>query len=105
MSFNEDFLPKKRLTHLPPLINSHTAHKSLKKSVAVLAAFHGYDQSTDQSLDVLTDATSQFLSKFCNSLRQARDKELTNSSKNGFPDIICRAYQEMGLGSILDMRS
>ena len=105
MSFNEDFLPKKRLTHLPPLINSHTAHKSLKKSVAVLTAFHGYDQSTDQSLDVLTDATSQFLSKFCNSLRQARDKELTNSSKNGFPDIICRAYQEMGLGSILDMRS
>ena len=46
MSFNENFLPKKRLTHLPPLINSHTAHKSLKKSVAVLTAFHGYDQST-----------------------------------------------------------
>ena len=46
MSFNEKFLPKKRLTHLPPLINSHTAHKSLKKSVAVLTAFHGYDQST-----------------------------------------------------------
>ena len=105
MSFNENFLPKKSLTHLPPLVNSHTAQKSLKKSVAVLSAFHGYDQSTDQALDVLTDATSQFLSKFCNLLRHARDRELNNSSKSGFPDIICRVYQEMGLGSILDMRS
>ena len=78
MPFNEDFLPKKRLTHLPPIVNSQTAHKSLKKSVALLTAFHGYDQSTDQALDVLTDATSQFLTKFCNLLRHARDKELTN---------------------------
>ena len=103
-SFNEDVLPKS-LSHLPPLINSHTAHKSLKKSVAALTAFHGFDQSSDQALDVLTDATSQFLSKFSNLLRHSRDKELSTNSKCGFPDIICRVYQEMGLGSILDMRS
>ena len=94
-----------KLNTLPPLMSSHKAQKALKKSVAVLTAFHGYDLSTDQALDVLTDATSQFLSKFCNLLRHARDRELLNSSKNGFPDILCRVYSEMGLGSILDIRS
>lgn len=86
-----------------PIIHSHQAAKSTKKAVAALVAFHGYDHSTDQALDVLSDATGQFLTKFCTLLRQARDKELSNNSKNGFPDIICRVFTEMGLGSILNI--
>ena len=80
---------------LPALVHSHQAHKSLKKAVAALSAFHGYESSSDQALDVLTDATSQFLTKFCTLLRHARDRELLTSSNNGFPDIICRVYREM----------
>ena len=94
-------MPKKSLNL--PQIHSHQAAKSTKKAVAALVAFHGYDYSTDQALDVLSDATGQYLTKFCTLLRQARDKELLTNSKNGFPDIICRVYTEMGLGSILNV--
>lgn len=90
---------------LPPLIHPKQAHSSLRKSVAAVTAFHGFDQSTDQALDVLTDATSHYLAKFCSLLRAARDKELVSHSKNGFPDLVCRAYEEMGIGSILNIRS
>ena len=92
----------KSLNNLPP-IHSHQAAKSTKKAVAAIVAFHGYDYSTDQALDVLSDATGQYLTKFCTLLRQARDKELLTKSKNGFPDIVCRVYSEMGLGSILNI--
>lgn len=104
LSFNEHHAAKS-LTELPPLLNSQSAYKSLRKSVATLAAFHGYDMSTDEALDVLTDATHQFLSKFCGLLRSGRDKELFNGSKCGFPDVVCRVYKEMGHGSILDIRN
>ena len=90
---------------LPPLIHPKQAHSSLRKSVATLAAFHGFDQSTDQALNVLTDATSHYLAKFCSLLRAARDKELLSKSKNGFPDLVCRVYEEMGVGSVLNIRS
>lgn len=86
-----------------PILHSHQAAKSTKKAVAAIVAFHGYDYSTDQALDVLSDATGQYLTKFCTLLRAARDKELTGHSKNGFPDIICRVYEELGLGSILNI--
>lgn len=86
-----------------PCLSQKQARVKLKKSVAVLSAFHGYEQSTDAALDVLTDATHQYLSKFCNLLRAARDNELNSSSKCGFPDSICRVYAELGLGSILDI--
>ena len=88
-----------------PMLSTTKAQETLKKSVAVLTVFHGYDSSSDQALDVLTNATSHFLSTFCNLLRHARDRELLNGSKNGFPDIICRVYTEMSLGSILNLRS
>jgi hypothetical protein len=88
-----------------PGISANSAQKGLRKSVAALSAFQGYDQATDQALDVLTDATSQYLTKFCNLLRTARDREMVSESKNGFTDQICRVYEEMGCGSVLDIRS
>lgn len=38
-------------------------------------------------------------------MRAARDKELLSDSKCGFADIVCRAYDEMGCGSLLEIRS
>ena len=90
---------------LPDFMTKSQAHSCLKKSVAKLCAFHGYDQSQESALNVLTDATSNFLTKFCNHLRLARDKELLTNSKSGFPDVVCRVYQELNHGSILDIRN
>ncbi len=111
-----------------PAVNSRTARRALKKSVAALCAFHGFDLATDSSLDVLTvmsqirivhktsrpklrilfilqDAAGQYLEKFCRLLRAARDNELIQGNNCGFPDPVCRVYDEIGIGSILNVRT
>ncbi len=88
-----------------PSVNSRVARKALKKAVAAMAAFHGYSQASDNALDVFTDATGQYLEKFCSLLRSARDNELTQGHNCGFADPVCRVYDELGLGSILSVRT
>ena len=80
----------------------------LRKSVAAVTAFQGYDVATDAALDMLTDATSHFIRKFCLTLRANRDKQLLNSAKvnnvdndtvivsdQGFADIMDRTFREI----------
>ena len=80
----------------------------LRKSVAAVTAFQGYDVATDAALDLLTDAASHYINTFCLTLRSNRDKQLLNSAKinngenntaivadQGFADVMDRTFREV----------
>ena len=89
-------------------LSPHAHRNILRKSVASICAFQGYDIAVDAALDLLTDAASNYLKKFCLILRSNRDKQLLNcrSAENehktvivgdqGFSDVMDRTFREVG---------
>lgn len=90
-------------------INQPTLQNVLRKSVATITAFQGYDTAVDSAIDMLTDAAAHYMKRFCLTLRSNRDKQLLNAGKTsnvqndtlivadqGFADIMDRTLHEIG---------
>ena len=87
---------------------SHVNRNILRKSVAAICTFQGFDVAVDAALDLITDAAANYLKKFCQTLRSNRDKQLMNSvteepenrtvivADQGFSDVMDRTFREMG---------
>ena len=89
-------------------LNPHATRNILRKTVAAICTFQGYDIAVDAALDLMTDSAANYLKKFSQTLRSNRDKQLMNSgvteSENptaivadqGFSDVMDRTLREMG---------
>ena len=97
-------------------LNPQVNRNILRKSVAALCAFQGFDAAVDAALDLMTDAAANHLKKFCLTLRSNRDKQLINSgptdndnqraivADQGFSDVMDRTFVEMGhLGGLKEI--
>ncbi|CAH1778170.1 unnamed protein product [Owenia fusiformis] len=83
----------------PPALDRVSTQKLLKRSVATICAHAGYDASTDNVLDTLTDVTQEFYHQLTQSLRNVVDNEALNGSLP-FKDPMEQVFQELGLGSV-----
>lgn len=90
-------------------INHPIIRNVLRKSVAAITAFEGYDMAVDAALDLLTDAAAHYMKKLCLTLRSNRDKQLLNCeakdkvendtvivADQGFSDVMDRTFREIG---------
>ena len=90
-------------------INHPILRNVLRKSVAAITAFEGYDLAVDSALDLLTDAAAHYMKRLCLALRSNRDKQLLNceakdkveidtviAADQGFSDVMDRTFREIG---------
>ncbi|XP_049798907.1 uncharacterized protein LOC126234258 isoform X1 [Schistocerca nitens] len=73
--------------------------KLLRKGIAVLLLHYGWQETSRETLDVLTDFAEEFFLKLTRLLRTAVDHQLETGT-TGFPDVLERVLVEMGLGGI-----
>lgn len=73
--------------------------KLLQKGIAVLLLHYGWQDTSREALDVLTDFAEEFFLKLTRLLRTAVDHQLETGT-TGFPDVLERVLVEMGLGGV-----
>jgi hypothetical protein len=81
------------------------ANCALRRSTAEVCAAVGFQQSTENALQILTDVAAEYLRNLCRKLAAERESELLNCSGNGFPDIVERVFVECGIPSVLALQT
>ena len=74
----------------------------MRKSVAAISTFHGYDIAVDSALDLLTDAAAYYMQNICQVLRSNRDKQLLDSAKSGRNNNDTLVVSDQGFADVMD---
>lgn len=91
-------LPRYSLDNGTVEMDRSTARKLSHRAVATVCAHSGYQTSEELALETLTDVLNDYLTKVCQLLRVAVDREATTGS-TGFQDTLTQVLHEAGIES------
>ncbi|XP_065207508.1 uncharacterized protein LOC135836542 isoform X2 [Planococcus citri] len=86
----------------PPSLTPESALNTLSTSVATVLAFTGFTDTSNLSLNVLTEITEEYIKKMLRLLKFNVEKEKLRG-ESGFCDVVDRTFHEIGLGSLRNL--